>query len=65
MNSDALANYDVALKQLQEAASKMGIGVAEMASVLREFAQNASEIPIPGDEKERKYKTLSWQHEIL
>ena len=43
----------------------MNTGVAEMASVLSEFAQNASEIPMPGDEKERKYKTLNLQYEIL
>ena len=65
MNPDTLTNYAAALKQLREAASKMGVTVTEMASALHECAQTASEIPMPGSTKERKYKTLNLQHEIL
>lgn len=65
MNPNTLVNYTIAQKQLQEAAFRMGTGVAEMASILQDFSVLAKDVTfMPGD-AEHEYKTLNLQHEIL
>ena len=60
-----MTSFANAMKQLQEAASRMGVSVLEAATSLSAFAKTAQEVTfLPGDAS-REYKTLNPKHEVI